>query len=52
MEVMAYILDPYGKRLSKKGIYRWLKVLRMPSSRELMVLQQALRVMRGRGVNE
>lgn len=51
-EIVKYICNPFGVRLSKKALYRWLKVLKMPSSRELMVLRQALKVMKNRGESE
>lgn len=32
-EMAKYIADPYEMKLSKGALYRWLKVLKMPSSR-------------------
>ena len=48
-EIVSYILNPHGVRLSKSVLYRWMKVLRMPSSRELVVLSNAIKLMKQRG---
>ena len=47
-EIVKYISNPFDSKLSKRALYRWLKVMKMPSSRELMVLNQALKVMKNR----
>ena len=51
-EVVKYITSPYEAKLPSKVLYRWLKVLEMPSSRELIVIRKALRVMKSKGASE
>lgn len=46
---MKYLVEPHAVRLSKPGLYRWLRLLQLPSSRELMVLRNGMRVMASRG---
>lgn len=48
-EIVKYISDPFSNRLSKKSLIRWLKVLKMPSCRELIVIREAVKVMKSRG---
>jgi hypothetical protein len=52
MELAKYIAEPYNVKLAKNVLYRWLKVLKMPSSRQLMVLRQALKLLKSRGTAE
>ena len=42
-------MDPHGVRLSQSEFYCWLRVLRIPSSRELIILRNALKLMKNRG---
>ena len=51
-EIAKYIIDPYEVKLSKNVLYRWLKVLKMPSSKELTVFSKALKIMKDKGTSE
>ena len=51
-EVEKYIINPHEARLSKSTVYRWLKVLKMPSSRELTIFSKALKIMRSKEISE
>jgi hypothetical protein len=49
VEITKYIIDPYGTKLSKSVLYRWLKVLKMPSSHELITLRKAISLLKKKG---
>lgn len=51
-EVAKYIADPYRSRLSKSWLYKWLKVLRMPSSQELVTIGKAVKLLKSKGTSE
>jgi len=51
-EIAKYIIDPYATKLSKSVIYKWLKVLKMPSSQELITLRKAIKLLKSKGTSE
>jgi hypothetical protein len=51
-ELIAYLAEPHSLKLSKNRLYRFLRILQLPTSRELLIARNALRSLKVRGESE